>query len=88
MRQTLISQQASTKVVPFTGQLYQQAEELPKMPSSMAGFSIVGIAACFLLGLVVGSISAYNSPEQVQLRQLQAQSEQLHQLKKQLCEVQ
>lgn len=74
-----------SRVVPFTGEFYQPAASpTPPERSSFAAFLLLGL--CLLgAGAALGATAAYNSPEQVQLRQLQAEAAQLTKLKQQIC---
>lgn len=83
MKQT--RQQPSSKVVPFTGEFYPVAEQqpMPAVPNNAA--SLVIIAAALVAGLSMGAISTYQSADQVQLRQMKAQSQQLEKVKNQVC---
>ncbi|WP_375469551.1 hypothetical protein [uncultured Nostoc sp.] len=78
-------QQPSSKVVPFTGEFYPVAdpEPAPAVPNIAA--SLVIIAAALVAGLSMGAISTYQSADQVQLRQMKAQSQQLEKVKNQVC---
>ena len=78
-------QQPSNKVVPFTGEFYQVAdpEPIPAVPN-IAAFLVI-IAAALVAGLSMGAISTYQSADQVQLRQMKAQSQQLEKVKNQVC---
>ena len=72
-----------TKVVPFTGEFYQTTDQEPKK-LSITLFLMFGL--CLICsGAALGATAVYNSPEQQQLRLLQEQSQQLQQLKQQLC---
>lgn len=72
-----------TKVVPFTGEFYQTDDQEPKK-TPITLFLMLGL--CLICsGAALGATAVYNSPEQQQLRLLEQQSQQLQQLKKQLC---
>jgi uncharacterized membrane-anchored protein YhcB (DUF1043 family) len=43
------------------------------------------VAAALVAGLSIGAIAVYQSSDQVQLRQMKLQSEQLQQVKTQVC---
>lgn len=73
------------KVVPFTGEFYQPTEPTPQPKNSFTGLLMFGIAALFGVGYALGSVAAYQSPDQVQLRNLQSQSAQLTKVKEQVC---
>ena len=81
MKQT--KQQPTSKVVPFTGEFYPTAQTTPST-NNTAGFFVI-VAAALIGGLSIGAISTYQSTDQVQLRQMKAQSEQLEQVKNQVC---
>ncbi|MEH1888775.1 MAG: hypothetical protein V7K92_04690 [Nostoc sp.] len=83
MKQT--RQQPGNKVVPFTGEFYPVAdsEPTPAIPN-VAAFLVI-IAAALVAGLSMGAISTYQSADQVQLRQMKAQSQQLEKVKNQVC---
>lgn len=76
-------QTLSNKVVPFTGELYPQDEPAPVVASN-APYLVV-IASALVAGLAIGAIATYQSSDQVQLRQMKAQSEQLEKVKTQVC---
>jgi hypothetical protein len=82
MKQT--KQQPVGKVVPFTGEFYPTASEPAPSTHNAAGFLVI-VAAALVAGLSIGAISTYQSTDQVQLRQMKAQSEQLEQVKNQVC---
>ena len=76
-------QHRQTKVVPFTGEFYQTGDQEPKKPPIML-FAMLGL--CLICsGAALGATAVYNSPEQQQLRLLEQQSQELQQLKQQLC---
>ncbi len=76
-------QALSNKVVPFAGEFYPQIEPAPAAASN-APYLLI-IAAALIAGLSIGAISTYQSADQEQLRQMKAQSEQLEQVKTQVC---
>ncbi|BAY10290.1 hypothetical protein [Calothrix sp. NIES-2098] len=76
-------QALSSKVVPFTGEFYPEVPE--PMPAASNAPYLVIVAAALIGGLAIGSISTYQSADQVQLRQMKQQSEQLQQVKTQVC---
>ena len=76
-------QTKTSKVVPFTGEFYPQGEQTPAVSSNAPYFFMM--AAALIAGLSIGAISTYQSTDQVQLRQMKAQSEQLQQVKTQVC---
>lgn len=75
-------QQPAGKVVPFTGQFYTEESE---PTSTSASPYIVLVAAALIGGLSIGAIATYQSADQVQLREMKAQSQQLEQVKNQVC---
>ncbi|MEH2414464.1 hypothetical protein [Nostoc sp.] len=77
-------QQVTSKVVPFTGEFYPEAPEPTPASNNIAAF-LVMIAAALVSGLSLGAIATYQSADQVQLRQMKAQSQQLEQVKIQVC---
>ena len=77
-------QQPVGKVVPFTGEFYPDAPEPTPAPDLNAAY-LVMFAAALVAGLSLGAIFTYQSVDQVQLRQMKAQSEQLEQVKTQVC---
>jgi len=81
MKQT--KQHQTSKVVPFTGEFYQD-EPIPVATSSAAPYFIL-VAAALIGGLSLGAISTYQSADQVQLRQMKADAQQLEQVKTQVC---
>ncbi|MBD2411183.1 hypothetical protein FACHB389_06790 [Nostoc calcicola FACHB-389] len=81
MKQT--KQQPAGKVVPFTGEFYPDPEPTPAVNNTAA--FLVMLAAALLAGLSIGAISTYQSASQVQLREMKAQSQQLEQVKNQVC---
>ncbi len=76
-------QRQSSKVVPFTGELYPVPDPAPAADNTAA--YLVMLAAALMAGLSIGAISTYQSASQVQLRQMQADQEQLQQVKTQVC---
>ncbi|MEH1785519.1 MAG: hypothetical protein V7L23_07980 [Nostoc sp.] len=82
MKQT--KQHPTSKVVPFTGEFYPDiAEPAPAVPN-LAAFLVI-LAAALVAGLSLGAISTYQSADQVQLREMKAQSQQLEKVKNQVC---
>ncbi|MFK0730028.1 MAG: hypothetical protein ACIWVG_02370 [Gloeotrichia echinulata HAB0833] len=77
-------QSTTSKVVPFTGEFYSETENISPTSDNTAAFLVI-IAAALVAGLSIGAISVYQSSDQVQLRQMKAQSEQLQQVKTQVC---
>ncbi|MEH2001091.1 MAG: hypothetical protein V7L00_20470 [Nostoc sp.] len=82
MKQT--KQQLTSKVVPFTGEFYPTADEPTPAGNNLAAFLFM-IAAALVAGLSMGAISTYQSADQVQLREMKAQSQQLEKVKNQVC---
>ncbi len=83
MKQT--KHQASSKVVPFTGEFYP-VPDLEPTPTgnNIAGYLVIVLAA-LICGLSMGAISTYQSADQVQLREMKANSQQLEKVKNQVC---
>ncbi|MEH2145314.1 hypothetical protein [Nostoc sp.] len=73
------------KVVPFTGEFYPVADSEPMPAANNIAFFLVIIAAALVAGLSMGAISTYQSADQVQLRQMKANSQQLEKVKSQVC---
>lgn len=73
-----------SKVVPFTGELYPQVAPEIKIQSvnPLAPFAFV---MCLIAGLALGATAVYQSPEQVELRSLKTQAEQLTKLQQEIC---
>jgi hypothetical protein len=82
MKQT--KKQLTSKVVPFTGEFYPDVPE-PIPTGNNIGAYLVIIAAALVAGLSMGAISTYQSADQVQLREMKAQSQQLEKVKSQVC---
>lgn len=75
-----------SRVIPFTGEFYQPTEPQPAPPQKSQIITLMLLAMCLLAtGAALGATAVYNSPNQVRVRTLQAQSEQLTQIKKQIC---
>ncbi|MBD2204953.1 hypothetical protein H6G33_04160 [Calothrix sp. FACHB-1219] len=74
----------SNRVVPFTGEFYVQPQPSAPVAASKAPYAII-IAAALVAGLAIGAISTYQSSDQVQLRQMKADAQQLEKLKTQVC---
>lgn len=74
---------ANSKVVPFSGHFYPEVPE-PTPASSNAPYFVM-VAAALISGLAIGAISTYQSSDQVQLRQMKADAQQLQQVKTQVC---
>lgn len=79
MKQT---KQPAGKVVPFTGEFYP---ETTPTPADNTPAYLVIIAAALVAGLSMGAIFTYQSADQVQLREMKAHSQQLEQVKNQVC---
>lgn len=75
----------TSKVVPFTGEFYPQTPENISPPTDNTPSFLVMVAAALVAGLSIGAIAVYQSSDQVQLRQMKLQSEQLQQVKTQVC---
>lgn len=73
----------TNRVVPFTGEFYVQPQPAP-VAASKAPYAII-IASALVAGLAIGAISTYQSSDQVQLRQMKADAQQLEKLKTQVC---
>lgn len=82
MKQT--KRQVTSKVVPFTGEFYQDAPEPTPAGNNLAAFSVM-LAAALIAGLSMGAISTYQSADQVQLREMKSQSQQLEKVRNQVC---
>ena len=77
-------QQTTSKVVPFTGEFYPDVPEPTPAGNNLAAF-LVMLAAALVAGLSMGAMSTYQSADQVQLREMKAQSQQLEKVKNQVC---
>jgi hypothetical protein len=82
MKQT--KQQPAGKVVPFTGEFYQLSEPTPTPVDNTPAYLVI-IAAALVAGLSLGAIFTYQSADQVQLREMKSHSQQLEQVKNQVC---
>ncbi|MEH2151045.1 hypothetical protein [Nostoc sp.] len=83
MKQT--KRQVTSKVVPFTGEFYPDIPEpTPSSGNNIAAYLVI-VAAALVAGLSMGAISTYQSADQVQLREMKAQSQQLEKVKNQVC---
>jgi len=82
---TQTKQQTGVKVVPFTGEFYQPTEVQTEPKNQLTSLWLFGIVALVGIGYALGSIAAYQSPEQVELRSLQSDSAQLVKIKQQVC---
>jgi hypothetical protein len=76
-----------TKVVPFRGEMYQETSTAEVTPPQQSNTSfLIFFCLCMVgMGVALGATLTYNSPEQVQIRDMQHQLQQLNQVKKQLC---
>jgi uncharacterized protein HemX len=83
MKQT--KRQVSSKVVPFTGEFYPVPDHEPTPAGNNIAAYLVIIAAALVAGLSMGAMSTYQSADQVQLREMKAQSQQLEKVKNQVC---
>lgn len=84
MKQT--KQQLTSKVVPFTGEFYPTASEpTPARNNNNIAAFLVMLAAALICGLSIGAMSTYQSADQVQLREMKSQSQQLEKVKNQVC---
>jgi hypothetical protein len=76
----------TSRVVPFTGEFYPPTEPPPVQPQKNALITFVLLGMCLLAtGAAIGATATYNSPDQVQMRTLQTQSEQLAKIQEQIC---
>ena len=78
-------QKPSSKVVPFTGEFYPIPDPEPVSAVPNVAAFLVIIAAALVAGLSMGAMSTYQSADQVQLREMKAQSQQLEKVKNQVC---
>lgn len=80
-------QSPGTKVVPFRGEMYQETSTAPAtLPQQSNTSFLVFWCLCMVgMGVALGATLTYNSPEQIQLRDMQQQLQQFSQVKKQLC---
>ncbi|MEH1933845.1 MAG: hypothetical protein V7L14_08965 [Nostoc sp.] len=76
--------QLTSKVVSFTGEFYPEVPEPTPAGNNIAAYLVI-IAAALVAGLSMGTIATYQSADQVQLRQMKAQSQQLEKVKNQVC---
>jgi predicted histidine transporter YuiF (NhaC family) len=83
MKQT--KRQVTSKVVPFTGEFYPVPDPEPTPAENNIAASLVIVAAALIAGLSMGAISTYQSADQVQLREMKSQSQQLEKVKNQVC---
>lgn len=77
-------QKLTSKVVPFTGEFYPEAPEPTPAGNNLAAYLVI-VAAALVAGLSMGAMSTYQSADQVQLREMKAQSQQLEKVKSQVC---
>ncbi|RCJ34617.1 hypothetical protein A6769_22065 [Nostoc punctiforme NIES-2108] len=82
MKQT--KRQVTSKVVPFTGEFYPDSPEPTPAGNNIAAF-LVMLASVLVAGLSIGAISTYQSADQVQLREMKANTQQLEKVKSQVC---
>jgi hypothetical protein len=82
MKQT--NRQPTSKVVPFTGEFYPDVPEPTPVGNNIAAYLVI-VAAALVAGLSMGAMSTYQSADQVQLREMKAQSQQLEKVKNQVC---
>lgn len=81
-----MNKQQTSKVVPFTGEFYPPPIEPPAATSaSPTGAYLIMTIAALVAGLSIGAVATYESASQVQMRQLKSQSQQLQQVKSQVC---
>ncbi|MFN6499796.1 MAG: hypothetical protein RMX65_022775 [Nostoc sp. DedQUE01] len=76
--------QQRSKVVPFTGELYQP-EASPAEQQNNTPALLVILACAIAAGLSVGSMLTYQSTDQSELRRLKADQQQLQQVKEKAC---
>jgi hypothetical protein len=81
-----MNKQTNSKVVPFTGEFYPPQPEPTPPPADNTPAYLVIVAAALVAGLSIGAIATYQRADQVQLRQMKVQSEQLQQVKTQVCQ--
>jgi hypothetical protein len=74
----------ASKVVPFTGEFYPEVQPPAPIPDLTPAYYVL-FAAALVAGLSLGAICTYQSADQVQLREMKAQSQQLQQVKTQVC---
>ncbi|MEH2164549.1 MAG: hypothetical protein V7K38_26735 [Nostoc sp.] len=79
------NQKLSSKVVPFTGEFYPVPDPEPTPAGNNIAAYLVIVAAALVAGLSMGAMSTYQSADQVQLREMKAQSQQLEKVKNQVC---
>ncbi|PHJ56426.1 hypothetical protein VF14_25440 [Nostoc linckia z18] len=75
--------QQGSKVVPFTGELYQAPSPTDQQSNTPALLVILACAAA--AGLSIGAMLTYQSTSQTELRQLKADQQQLQQVKEKAC---
>ncbi|MEH2337602.1 hypothetical protein [Nostoc sp.] len=78
-------QKPGSKVVPFTGEFYPVTDPEPMPAANNIAAHLVIIVAALVAGLSMGAISTYQSADQLQLRQMKANSQQLEKVKNQVC---
>jgi uncharacterized protein HemX len=80
------TQEQNLKVVPFRGEMYQEATSPVVAPAkSNSSFLLLACLCLVSVGVALGATVTYNSTEQEQLRHMQQQLQQFDQIKKQLC---
>jgi hypothetical protein len=84
-RQQSKQRQHHTNVIPFTGELYPASPPAQTPAGDNVASMLVFIAAALVAGLSLGAIAVYQSADQTQLRQLKAESEQLQQVRSNVC---
>lgn len=86
MNQQDIRGDQSRKVIPFSGEMYAPPQIQPEVKiQSVSPFAPFFFMVCLLGGLSLGAMAVYQSPEQVELRSLKAQAEQLTKLQQEVC---
>lgn len=83
MRST--NQTPGAKVIPFQGEFYQTNPPEPEPQKPLTSLLLIAAVTLLGAGAALGATAAYNSPDQVELRELKAQSAQLNQVKDNLC---
>ncbi|MBW4644775.1 MAG: hypothetical protein KME23_17730 [Goleter apudmare HA4340-LM2] len=79
-------QPPTSKVVPFTGEFfYPQPDPTPQPATGNLSAFMVLIIAALAGGLAIGAIATYQRADQTELRQLQAERQQLQQVKQNVC---
>ncbi|MBE9050659.1 hypothetical protein IQ243_09575 [Nostocales cyanobacterium LEGE 11386] len=78
------TKQQTSKVVPFTGEFYP-TEIQPTPAANNTAAYLVMVAASLVAGLSIGAMATYQSADQIELRQMQADVQQLQKVKTQVC---